>query len=137
MWINMQKPKQWSLRKVFIRLYNVQSVRQHTEGRIIFTMKMLHNDASQERQRKKFKKEYLPNLTEEIFTISKRITKERLISKLTNDSGEFLEGSFYEKDLQKVIKEHNIFRIDSILRKKKRGKDTFLLVKWKGPGEVQ
>ena len=31
-----------------------------------------------------------------------------------------------------MIKEDNIFRIESILHKKKRGRDTFLLVKWKG-----
>ena len=31
-----------------------------------------------------------------------------------------------------MIKEDNIFRIESILRKKKRGGYTFLLVKWKG-----
>ena len=31
-----------------------------------------------------------------------------------------------------MIKEDNIFRIENILRKKERGRDTFLLVKWKG-----
>ena len=30
-----------------------------------------------------------------------------------------------------MIKEDNIFRIENILRKKKRGRDTSLLVKWK------
>ena len=78
-----------------------------------------------------FKKGYLPNWTEEIFTICKRITKEHPIYKLTDDSGEILEHSFHEEELQKVIKEDNIFRIESILREKKRGRHTFLLVKWK------
>ena len=64
------------------------------------------------------------------------ITKERPIYKLTDDSGEILEGSFHEEELQNVIKEDNIFRIESILRKKKRGIDTFLLVKWKGYPET-
>ena len=49
-----------------------------------------------------------------------------------DDSGEVLEGSFYEEELQKVIKEDDIFLIESILCKKKRGRDTFLLLKWKG-----
>ena len=54
------------------------------------------------------------------------------VYKLTDDSGEILEGSCYEEELQKVIKEDNIFRVESILPKKKRGRDTFQLVKWKG-----
>ena len=37
-----------------------------------------------------------------------------------DDSEEIPEGSFYEKELQKVKKEDNIFRIESILRQKKR-----------------
>ena len=37
---------------------------------------------------------------------------------MTDDSGDTLE-------------EDNAFRIESILRKKKRGSDAFLLVKWK------
>ena len=37
--------------------------------------------------------------------------------------------------LQKVIKEDNMLRIENILPKKKRGRDTFLLVKWKGHPE--
>ena len=69
-----------------------------------------------------FKKGYLPNWAEEIFTIFKRITKESPIYKLTDDYGEILEGSFYEEKLQKVIKEDNIFRMENILCKKKRGK---------------
>ena len=54
-----------------------------------------------------FEKGYLPDWTEEIFTISKRITKERPICK--DDSGEILEGSFYEEELQKVIKGDYIY----------------------------
>ena len=37
-----------------------------------------------------------------------------------------------KRNQKKVIKKDNIFRIESILHKKKRGRDTFLLVKWKG-----
>ena len=76
------------------------------------------------KSKRTFKKGYLPNWTEEIFTISKRITKERPFYKLTDDSGEILDGSFYEEELQKVIKEDNKFCIEHILRKKKRGRDT-------------
>ena len=43
-----------------------------------------------------------------------------------------LQGSFYEKELQKVIQEDNKFGIESSLHKKKIVRDTFLLIKWKG-----
>ena len=67
-----------------------------------------------------------------VFTFFKRIARELSIYQLTDDSGEILEVSFYEEELHKVIKEDNIFRIESILNKKKTGRYTFLLVKWKG-----
>ena len=44
------------------------------------------------KRRKTFKKGHLPNWTEEIFTVSKRTTEERPIYKLTDNSGEILEG---------------------------------------------
>ena len=53
------------------------------------------------------KKRYLPDWTEEMFTISKGITKEGPFYNLTDDSGEILEGSFYEEELQEVIKDDN------------------------------
>ena len=59
-----------------------------------------------------------------------RIAKERPIYKLTDDSVEILKGSFHEEELQKVI-EDNVFHIENTMHKKERGRDTFLLVKWK------
>ena len=118
-----------------VSLLNVGLVRRNLYGNIKSKVKFKFRVGDRVRiskSRRTFKKGYLPNWTEEIFTISKRITKERPIYKLTDDSGEILEGSFYEEELQKVIKEDNIFRVENILRKKKRGRDTFLLVKWKG-----
>ena len=55
------------------------------------------------KSRRTFKKGYLPNWTEEVFTICKRINKECPIYELTDDSGEILEGSFYEEEEQKVV----------------------------------
>ena len=50
------------------------------------------------KNRRTFKMGYLPYWAEEIFTISKRIAKEGPIYQLTDDSGEILEGSFYEEE---------------------------------------
>ena len=59
-----------------------------------------------------------------MFTVSKRIAKERPNYKLTDDFGEILKGSFYEKESQQVIKDDNIFHIEGILRKKKKQEET-------------
>ena len=48
-----------------------------------------------------FKKSYLPNYTEEMFTIYKRFARQVPVYKLKDDAGEILEGTFYEPELQK------------------------------------
>ena len=74
------------------------------------------------KSRRTFKKGYLPDWTGVIFTICKRIIKESPIYRLTDNSGEILEGSFYEEELHKVIKEESMFRIENILRRKEKRK---------------
>ena len=72
------------------------------------------------KSRRTFKRGYSPWWTEEISTISKRIAKEHPIYKLTDDSGGILEGSFYQEELQEVLKDDSIFCIASILCEKER-----------------
>ena len=48
-----------------------------------------------------FEKSYLPNYTEEMFTIYKRFARQVPVYKLKDDAGEILEGTFYEPELQK------------------------------------
>ena len=48
-----------------------------------------------------FEKSYLPNYTEEMFTIYKRFVRKVPVYKLKDDAGEILEGTFYEPELQK------------------------------------
>ena len=44
-----------------------------------------------------------------------------------------VEGTFYQKELQKVEStDDNLFKIETILKYKGRGKDKQALVKWKG-----
>ena len=117
-----------------VSLLNVGLVRRNLSGNVKSKVEFKFPVGDRVRiskNQRTFKKGYLPNWTEEIFTISKRITKECPSYKLTDNSEEILEGSFYEEELQKVIKEDNIFRIESILSKRER-RDTLLLVKWKG-----
>ena len=46
-----------------------------------------------------FEKSYLPNYTEEIFTIYKRFARQVPDYKLKDGAGEILEGTFYQPEL--------------------------------------
>ena len=82
--------------------------------------------------KRQFKKGYLPNWTEEVFIITERKrlgTESVYIIKDLND--EQIEGTFYERELQRIQLPKE-FRVEKVLRKKKQGKKTLFLVKWQG-----
>ena len=54
------------------------------------------------RSKKLFEKGYLPNWSEEIFTISKRIPRNPPVYKVKEFDEDELEGTFYEQELQRV-----------------------------------
>ena len=79
-----------------------------------------------------FEKGYLPNWTEEIFTITERIPRQPPVYRLKDYSGELLEGVFYEAELQKVEKVDDVYLIEKVLNQRTRiGKKEYY-VKWKG-----
>ncbi|CAH3132425.1 unnamed protein product [Porites lobata] len=79
-----------------------------------------------------FEKSYLPNFTEEIFTVYKRMARQVPVYKLKDDAGEILDGTFYEPELQKIIKNDDVYRVEKILRKRKRKGVVDYMVRWKG-----
>ena len=79
-----------------------------------------------------FEKSYLPKFTEEMFTIYRRFARQVPVYKLKDDAGEILDGTFYEAELQKVIKEDDVYRVEKVLRKRKRKGVVGYFVKWKG-----
>ena len=80
-----------------------------------------------------FEKGYLPNWSEEVFTIAK-VKKTNPVTYILKDTlGEILEGGFYEKELQKTNQE--LYRVEKIIRKKKIDGIEHGLVKWSGYSE--
>ena len=80
-----------------------------------------------------FEKGYLPNFSDEIFTIHKRYNRRPPVYSLRDFHDEIIEGTFYEAELQKVLKpEDALYRIEKVLRKRKRNGKTQYLVRWQG-----
>ena len=74
-----------------------------------------------------FDKEYLLNWTEEIFTITEVINTKPLTYKLEDYGREKIEGSFYAKKIQRVVKTNNVLKIEKFLSTRKcRGVKEYL-----------
>ena len=80
-----------------------------------------------------FEKGYLPNWTEEVFSIAQRLRRIPPVYRLRVYDGIMLEGTFYERELQRVQpSEYNMFRIEKILKVRGKGKGVEYLVRWSG-----
>ena len=79
-----------------------------------------------------FEKSYLSSFMEEIFTVLKRMAGQVPVYKLKDDASEIIDGTFYEPELQKIIKIDDVYLVEKILRKKKRKGVVEYLVRWKG-----
>ena len=73
-----------------------------------------------------FAKGYMPNCSEEVFVIKKVKNTVPLTYVINDLNGEEINGTFYEKELQKTNQEE--FRIEKVIRRK----GDKLYVKWKG-----
>ena len=79
-----------------------------------------------------FEKGYLPNFSKEIFTVSQQIPRHPPVYKLKDYDQEELSGTFYNEELQKVIKEDDVYEVEKILKKRGKGKNREVYVKWLG-----
>ena len=75
-----------------------------------------------------FDKDYTPNWTEEVFVVDKVMLTKPVTYYVVDLLGEKVEGSFYEKELQKA--KQQTFRIGKVIRRDNKKKKA--LVKWKG-----
>ena len=80
-----------------------------------------------------FAKGYLPNWTEEIFTVASINRKTSPITyKLKDYQGEEIEGSFYRQEIEEVIHDDDQYIVEKVLRTQKRGNEVWCFVKWAG-----
>ena len=81
--------------------------------------------------KRQFKKGYMANWTEELFTIVDKHRSEPPVYRLADWNGERLAGTFYEPELQKiVVSKDKTYRIEDILRWRNKRRVAF--VKWCG-----
>ena len=83
--------------------------------------------------KKTFRKAYLGNWSEELFTVSRVLKTSPVTYKLKDDNGEEIVGSFYQQEIQKV-KDKTLYRIEAILdrRQASDSKGPMILVRWFG-----
>lgn len=80
-----------------------------------------------------FAKGYLPNWTEEIFTVSSINRKQSpLTYKLKDYSGEVIDGSFYRQEIEPIIHDDDVYLVEKIIRRQRRQGEEWCLVKWIG-----
>lgn len=81
-----------------------------------------------------FKKGYIGNWTEEIFVVEEVIhARPNVLYKLKDLSGEIIEGSFYQHEIQEVDKDLDGFwKIEKILKSRKVRGQKEHFVKWEG-----
>jgi hypothetical protein len=82
--------------------------------------------------RRTFKKGYLPNWSEELFTVSKCRLTDPPVYILKDYNGDVLDGTFYEPELQRVTKTDNVYRIEHVLDERGPAGKREILVKWLG-----
>jgi hypothetical protein len=78
-----------------------------------------------------FAKGYLPNWSEEVFTVSQILNTKPIQVKVQDWNGEEIQGSWYLPEIQRVAKPE-LYRIEKVIETKRvRGKEMYL-VKWLG-----
>lgn len=81
-----------------------------------------------------FQRDYQQKWTEEFLKANERYKRGQIpVHKLKDLAGDPIEGTFYESELQKVIKSEDVsYRVEKILKRRRHGKTQEVYVKWEG-----
>ena len=86
------------------------------------------------KSRRTFKKGYLPNWTEELFSVVKVLPGSPPLYIVQDYRGNLLLGGLYQQEVQKVSKSDQLYRVQEVLeeRPKKGGRGREIKVRWLG-----
>jgi hypothetical protein len=79
-----------------------------------------------------FQKGYLPTWSIEIFNVKECVPTDPATYKIVDYVGDPVEGKFYAEELQKVTKSDDIYRVEKIIKTRKRAGQLEHFVKWLG-----
>jgi hypothetical protein len=79
-----------------------------------------------------FSKGYTPNWTDELFIVDQLIPRNPPVYSIKDMNSDLVEGTFYEKELQKVINKDQVYEVQKVLKTRKTNGETEYLVNWKG-----
>ena len=119
-----------------VTVFNAQNLWRTLYGRQTSIIKYKFKVGDQvkiSKHKRVFEKGYLPSWTEETFTVAQRLPRNPPVYRLKEADGGWIQGTFYEAELQKVIeKSDHLFRIIKILKYRGKGTQKEALVHWKG-----
>ena len=125
-----ERVTQINAQDIWHRLYGKDFVKRSTRVRFKFKV---GDKVRISKKKGTFEKGYLPNWTEEVFSIAQRLRRIPPVYRLREYDGTMLDGTFYERELQRVQQsEADLFRIEKILKTRGKGKDEEYLVRWSG-----
>ena len=127
MWKNQYAPKLNSKGKKIKSSNKDQSSRHQYKFKLGDKVKISHI-------KKTFDREYSEKWSGEIFTVVERKRNQNIpMYKLKDYNNEVIESYFYEPELQLAYMDSNVvYKIEEILKKRKRHGIPDVLVKWKG-----
>ncbi|GFW21631.1 uncharacterized transposon-derived protein F54H12.3 [Trichonephila clavipes] len=85
------------------------------------------------REKLNFEKGYTQNWTREIFTIHQILSRNPIVYRVKDLSGEIIQGTFYPQELQKVS-DSGFYPVEKVIRTRKRNGNGELLVRRVPPG---
>ncbi|RWR98921.1 hypothetical protein B4U79_01436 [Dinothrombium tinctorium] len=115
--------------EVFFNTYKATSVRELVKKSF---SKSKFKDGDKVRIRYKlnpFDKGYYPNWSDSVYTVKDVLSRhKRPLVKISDESGRKIENRFYPEEVQKI--KGDVFRIEKIIKRRKRGGKTEYFVKW-------
>ena len=81
-----------------------------------------------------FQRDYQQKWTEEFFKVSERYKRDGIpVYKVKDLADDPIDGTFYESELQKIVKTGDVlYRVEKVFKKRRRGKTKEVFVKWDG-----